>query len=710
IPGGQPGLAARVTRMPSVDPLLADPELALVRNFGVVAHIDAGKTTLCERMLVRTGVESRLGEVEEGTAVLDWMPEERERGISITAAATTLPWREHQLHLIDTPGHVDFTLEVERSLRVLDGAIVVFDVLAGVQAQSEAVWRQMRRHHAAAVAFVNKLDRPGADFLAALRGIAERLGVRCAPVTYPGFVDGKLVLFADIVRGFAYVTHRAGETPERIALPEAIAAEVGVLRAELAEMLAEEDEQVFQCVASDREPAAELLIAALRKRTLEGSLLPVACGSALHGIGVDAALDLVIDYLPSPVDRPPVRATTVTAGSPPSEIRLVPRADQPLVLFAFKLQRLARRDLVFTRVIRGVVALGAELVVARTGAKQKVEGLFRPHADSLEQIEFARPGDIVAVLGLDAAATGDTLCEPGVVCALEPIEIPEPVLSLAIEPVHARDRDALREGLVRLVREDPSLALREDETSGQWLLSGMGELHLEIALERLRSQTSLAVVRTAPRVAYREVPLRRASAKSRIVRTFGASTLVGATELAIEPAPEVAGVEIVFDERAPPLAAYQPAILATLSSLVAVGPKSGNPLSHARIVLRDEKRDGESDSEAGVLQAVGSAWHELSEQLDVELHEPWMSFEVLTPSEYAGGVLGDLQSRGAALSEVQSEGLATRIRGLVPLCGMFGYASAVRSLSQGRAGFSMRPAGTRPVPESEWRSRGLVLD
>ncbi len=679
-------------------------DLARVRNFGVVAHIDAGKTTLCERMLVRTGVEARPGEVEDGTAALDWMPEERERGISISAAATSLPWREHQLHLIDTPGHVDFTIEVERSLRVLDGAIIVFDVLAGVQAQSEAVWKQMRRHGCAAVAFVNKLDRAGADFMSALGGIERRLGVRCAAVAYPYYRAAELVMVADVVRLCAIGSCVGARPALWVELPAAIVEEVGVLRAELAELLAEEDDEIFECVADGRTPAAELMLAALRRRTLDGSLLAVACGSALNAIGIDAALDLVVDLLPSPADKPPVRV--IASGG--AELVLVQRADEPMLLFAFKLQRIGARDLVFVRVMRGQLRAGDQAVVARGPANVTARAIYRPHADSLEPVELAVCGDIVAVEGFDSVATGDTICDPRSVCALEGLEVPAPVLSLAVEPVSAKDREALRAGLARLVREDPSLAVREEEASGQWILSGMGELHLEIALGQLRAQTKLAVRSSAPQVAYREVLLQPLRASARIERAFGTATLLGAIELEVLPVREANSVEVSFDAEAAPAQAYQPAIAATLASLAMVGPASGNPLSRARIHVRAAGRAGEADSEAGVLQAVGSAWHELLPRLEVELHEPWMSFEVLTPSAYAGGVLGDLQARSAVISEVQSQGTATRIQGGVPLYGMFGYASAARSLTQGRAEFSMRPAGTRAVPRQDLAARGLA--
>jgi elongation factor G len=495
-------------------------------------------------------------------------------------------------------------------------------------------------------------------------------------------------------------------------LPQEIAAEVCVLRAELADVLAEEDELVFQCLARNEEPAAELLLAALRRRTLEGTLLAVGCGSALHQIGIDAALDLVVDYLPSPLDPPPLRATRAGLAPSAQEVLLVPREDQPLVLFAFKLQKIGRREVVFVRVVRGTLARGAQLQVARSAARVSVSALYRPHADHLEPIDCATPGDIVAVQAegdFESVASGDTLCDLAEVCALEPLEVPKPVLSLAVEPAHGSDREPLRAGLARLVREDPSLSVREDESSGQWLLAGMGELHLEIALERLRAETGLSVGCTPPRVAYCEVPQRALRSESRIERSFGGSKLAGAIALELTPAPELESVEISFDPAAAPQRAWQPAILATLSSLVAVGPLAGHPLSRARIVVSDLSAANAADSEAGALQAVGSAWHDLLARLSVELHEPVMAFEVLTPSEYAGGVMGDLNARGAQMSEVHSEGLSTRVRGSVPLSGMFGYASAVRSLSQGRAGFSMRPQGTRPVPAHERASRGLNL-
>jgi elongation factor G len=681
-------------------------DLARVRNFGVVAHIDAGKTTLCERMLVLAGVESRLGEVEEGTAVLDWMSEERERGISITAAATHLPWRGHVLQLIDTPGHVDFTIEVERSLAVLDGAVVVFDVLAGVQAQSEAVWRQLRRRGSAAVAFVNKLDRAGADFLASVAGIERRLGVRCVPVAYPYYEDGRLKLVADVLRLVARGPLRPGEPTAAQALPASVAEEVGVLRAELAEALALEDERIFECLAEGRTPSTAELTAALAGCTRRGSLLPVACGSALFGLGVDGVLDLVVDCLPSPLDVPPVRAVERPGGG---EVLLSPRRDQAVALFAFKLQRIGRRDLVFVRVVRGTLRRGATLSVARHGGTALVRAIHRPHADSLEEVEEALPGDIVAVEGFDAVATGDTLCDPASVVSLAGLDVPEPVLSLAVEPAHAADRDRLREALLRAVREDPSLTLREDESSGQFVLSGMGELHLEIALEHLCALADLRVHRSAPRVAYREVPQHAARASASIDRAFGAATLSGALELEVVPAPDLAQVEVVFEGVDAPAAPFRPALVACLSALAAVGPAGGHPLSRARIVVRGLRRGSAAASEAGLLQAAGSAWHELAPLLDVEVEEPLMALEVLAPSEHAGGVLGDLQSRGADVTEVQSAGTATRIQATVPLAGMFGYASAVRSLSQGRATFSMRPAGARRVPRGEWRERGLVL-
>ncbi len=692
--------------MSDANPAAGDQDLSRVRNFGVVAHIDAGKTTLSERMLVRTGVETRLGEVEDGTATMDWMTEERERGISITAAATSLPWRAHQLHLIDTPGHVDFTIEVERSLRVLDGAIVVFDVLAGVQAQSESVWRQLRRHGCAAVAFVNKLDRPGADFMAAVAAIEKRLGVHCAPVTYPFYRGSELVLVADIVRRRALgASHRADPArPQE--LPEEIAAEVGVLRAELAELLAAEEVRVLELVVEGRDVPDALLLEALRQRTLQGTLLPVACGSALHSIGIDGALDLVVDFLPAPTDMPPKRALNADG----EELLLRPSAAEPLVLYAFKVQRLAGRELVFVRVMRGILEVGAELVLARTAARLQVRAIFRPHADHLEPQTRALCGEIVALEGLDLASTGDTLCAPGAVVRMGGMDLPTPVMGLAVEPLQAIDRDRLREGLARLVREDPSLAVREDEATGEWSLSGMGELHLEIALAHLRADTGLEVRQAAPRVSYREVLTAPAHAAARIERSFGNATLAGAVELELSPVRELGAAEVTFGPGDGSWSSYQPAIAASLLALSQVGPASGHPLWGARIHVRSARRPGDLDSEPGVLQAVGSAWHDLLSRLKVDLCEPVMSFEVLTPSSYAGGVLGDLQARGANIAAVQSQGASTIIQGQVPLVGMFGYASAMRSLSQGRAEFVMVPAGMRALPRAESVARGLIFD
>jgi elongation factor G len=704
----------------------ADAELARLRNFGVVAHIDAGKTTLCERMLVCSGVESRLGAVEEGTTVLDWMQEERERGISITAAATHLPWRGSVLQLIDTPGHVDFTIEVERSLAVLDGAVIVFDALAGVQAQSEAVWRQLRRRGVAAVAFVNKLDRPGADFLGAVAGIEKRLGVRCVPVAYPCIEGGVLTGVADLVRQVVRGASRPGAGPVDLPLPKSLAEEVGVLRAELIEVLALEDEPTFECLAAGGTPMETELLAALARATRRGKLLPVACGSALHGLGIEGVLDLVVDCLPSPADVPPPSAQA-PAGGGLSE--LLPRPTEPVALLAFKLQRIADRDLVFVRVLRGTLRAGQELVVARSGRREVSRGLYRTHADSLEPVPCALPGQIVAVEGLDSASTGDTLCDPADVRALGGLELPEPVLSLAVEPAGAGDQAPLREALGRLVREDPSLTLREDESSGQFVLSGMGELHLEIALEHLGRLSGFSVRRSAPRVAYREVPQRSARAAARIERVFGQGVLSGAIELELIPAREVPGVEVSFEpgEQAGQALAepgLRDALTATLTALAAVGPAAGFPLAHGRILVRDARAPGPEsrppepgaaeteppgDGEAGLLQAAGSAWHELLSRLEVDIEEPLMALEVSTPAEYARGVIGDLESRGALISEVQSEGRATRVQASVALAPMFGYASALRSLSQGRAVHSLRPAGTRVVPRAQWGERGLSL-
>jgi elongation factor G len=695
--------------------------LARIRNLGIVAHIDAGKTTVSERLLYVSGVEHRIGEVDEGTATMDFLAEERERGITIAAAATTLPWRGHALNLIDTPGHVDFTVEVERSLRVLDGAVLVLDAVAGVQAQSETVWRQLRRHHVPALAFVNKCDRAGADFLAAAASLERRLGARTLLLQYPYFEDGHLVGVIDLLeqRALDFVHTPAAhgpssdeaEGPHITSIPAALADEVGVLRSELVDSLAELDDALLAVVLEGREPSVDALRAAVRAAVLSERALPVLCGAALRSIGIEPLLDAVVDYLPSPLDVGAVR------GVEPATHAVIEREPEPegaFLALAFKVQAEAHGDVHFLRIYAGKLRVGAHLYNPRSRAHERVGRILRVHADAHTGVERAGPGEIVAVTGLHHTTTGDTLCDEHAPILLEALSVPEPVLEMVLEPRSTLDRDKLRHALQRLEREDPTFHQREDESSGQWLLGGMGELHLEVALHRLQREHGVEAAMGRPRVAYRESPRADAApahGSGRVERVLNGHEVFGSVELDLGPgerggegAPRVewgSGAAVPLGLRA--------AVAQALVDSAQSGPRLGFPLVGVRIrVLGGESRP-KADTELGFVQAAVMALREATERLPIEILEPWMAFEVESPAEFASGIIADLNARRAEVESVESAGNLRIVRGNVALARMFGYSTAVRSLSQGRASFSMVPSGFRPVPEPELAERGLAL-
>jgi elongation factor G len=685
-------------------------QLERLRNLGIVAHIDAGKTTVSERFLFFSGVEHKIGEVDEGTTVMDWMEEERERGITITAAATSLPWRQHRLNLIDTPGHVDFTIEVERCLRVLDGAVLVIDAVAGVQAQTETVWRQMRRHRVPAVAFVNKCDRPGADYLAATASLKRRLGAPALPVQVPFKVEGAFGGVVDLLtqRAFSYPLDPAVGEALEVRPPEDVADEVGVLRAELLEALADEDDALMAQLLEEREPALDELRRALRKRTLAGTLVPVLCGSALRNAGIQPLLDAVVDYLPSPADVPPVAGSVPRGGE-----RALRPSDPaaPLTALAFKLQTDSHGDLTFLRVYAGTLAAGDQVLNPRTGKKERVNRLVRMHANARESIERAGPGDIVAATGLKFAATGDTLCAPEAPILLESLAFPEPVITMVVEPVSSADRDKLRAALARLARVDPSFHEREDQDTGQWYVSGMGELHLEVVLHRLESEFHVPVNVGQPRVAYREAPRALARGAARVERILGGKEVFGAVELEVEPRPAADGapaVAVEFAPDAPVPQAFRPAVAEALGLAAMVGPRFGYPLVDALVRVVGGESNPRIDAELGFVQAAVQALRQATSESAVDLLEPVMRFEIQVPEEFTSGILADLNARRAEVESVGVEERLQTVAGTVPLVHMFGYATAVRSLSQGRASYTLRPAGFRAVPEEELAPRGLV--
>ncbi len=686
---------------------------ARIRNIGIAAHIDAGKTTVSERILFDTGVEHRFGNVDEGTTVLDWMQEERERGITITSAATTVPWKEHRIHLIDTPGHVDFTVEVERSMRVLDGAILVLDALMGVQAQSETVWRQMKRHHVPYIAFVNKLDKIGADYLKVVGDLKKRLGAPAIPVQYPLYQPADsgggraLKGLVDLLtlETWSFDADKRDAVPQRLELPEDGRDEVLVLRAELLEKLAEDDEEILGFVAEGRDPPVEMARAALRRRTIAGTLVPVLCGAAQRNFGIHPLLDAVVALLPSPLDLPPVRGRDPEIGD---EIERAPTNDAPLAALAFKLQALPHGDLTFVRVYSGTIEPGASLWNPRTRRFERVARILRMHAQHGEAVARAEAGDIVALTGLKATATGDTLCTKDAAIVLERLELPEPVLSLVIEPASSGDRDKLRAALQRLEHEDPTFHLREDAETGQWLVSGMGELHLEVAGHRLASEFKVATRTGAPRVAYREALLEGARGSARIERQIGGKDVFGAVDLVIEVEEGLEKTRIEWDPACPIPETFRRAVSESLTLEAQAGPRFGYPLVHLRIRVDGGATDPRRDAEIGFVQAASVALREALAAARIGLFEPLMAFEIQSPMEFSSGIIADLNGRKAEVGEVRSDGPFRTIRGTVPLSRMFGYSTAVRSLSQGRASFSMTPAGLRHVPEDELASRGLV--
>ncbi|MFN0241326.1 MAG: elongation factor G [Planctomycetota bacterium] len=682
-------------------------ELERLRNIGIVAHIDAGKTTVSERILFDTGIEHRMGNVDEGTAVLDWMQEERERGITITAAATTIPWRGHTIQLIDTPGHVDFTVEVERSLRVLDGAILVLDSVMGVQAQSETVWRQMRRHRVPYLAFANKLDRAGASYLRTVANLRARLDAPAIPVQYPLYDGGTLYALVDLISEETW-DFRPDAAPARaraFPLPADARDEVGVLRAELLDALSEDDEAVLGALLEGREPDVAALRAALRKRVIAGTLVPVFAGVALRNIGIQPLLDAVVDYLPSPADLPP------TQGRDPGTGAVLERpADPsaPVCALAFKLQVLPYGDLTFARVYSGTIEPGMQLLNPRTKKTERIGRILRMHADAGVALERAGPGEIVGLVGCKFTATGDTLCEKGAPIVLENPKFPAPVMVLVIEPASAAERDKLHAALERLAHEDPTFHVREDSETGQWLISGMGELHLEVVMHRLESDFHVKPNIGAPRVAYRESVRGPAVARARVDRVLAGKDVFGEVEVTVEPSDEDGSVSIEFADDCRVPVALRSAVRQTLALEALSGPRFGFALIRSSLRVTGGASDPRRDAEAAFAQAASQALRAALAGANVGLLEPWMTFEIQCPAEFSSGILADLNSRRAEVADVRADGGLRTLFGRVALSKMFGYSTAVRSLSQGRASFSMVPADYRAVPESDLESRGLV--
>jgi elongation factor G len=674
--------------------------LERIRNIGIMAHIDAGKTTTTERILYYTGVTHKMGEVHDGAAVMDWMPQEQERGITITSAATTCYWKGHRINIIDTPGHVDFTIEVERSLRVLDGAIAIFDGVAGVEPQSETVWRQADKYRVPRIAFVNKLDRVGADFGRCVQMIRDRLGARPVPIQVPvGAEDG----FRGIVdllseRAFYWDDESLGARYEVGEIPDEIRPVVAHCREAMVEVAADFDEDLATRFLDDAPISEEQLRKALREATLRLEIVPVLCGAAFKNKGVQPLLDAIVDFLPSPLDVPPIEGTR-----PGTHEVVQRRADdnEPFAALAFKLTHDKHvGHLTYVRVYSGRVRKRDQVLNANDGSKHRIGRLLQMHADKRKDIDEIATGEIAAVVGLKRIVTGETLCDPNDPVLLEPLEFPEPVLSIAIEPRTKADMDRLGQALDRLMQEDPSFRVAVDQETGQTLISGMGELHLEIVTDRLVREFGVDANVGKPQVAYKETITKTVRAEGRYIKQTGGSGDYGV--VVIEVAPGEPGSGFRFESAVKGGAVpteYIDAVRQGCEEVTQSGSLAGYPVVDVSVRLLDGQAHDVDSSERAFKIAGSLGMREGLRKAAPILLEPIMDVEVVTPEDFVGAVQGDLSSRRGDISGIDVRGTSQVIRATVPLGRMFGYVNNLRSMTQGRATYTMQFSHYAQVPD-----------
>jgi elongation factor G len=663
--------------------------LARTRNIGIIAHIDAGKTTITERILFYTQRIHRMGEVHDGTTTMDWMAQERERGITITAAATSCYWLDHQINIIDTPGHIDFTVEVQRSLRVLDGGIVVLDAVAGVEPQSETVWRQADRFGVPRICLINKMDRPGADFWHAVGMIEKRLGAQPVAIQIPIGVEEGFEGVVDVIDRKALVyADDMGTRQEQVEVPASLRDEAARCRDVLVERVAETDDALAVDFLEGREISGEQIRRALRQATLESKLVPVLCGSALRNKGIQPLLDSVVHYLPSPLDVPPIEGINPESGE--KETRLVDE-EGPFSALAFKIAsdpyvgRLA-----YVRVYSGTLTTRSRLLNSTKDRKERAGRLLRMHANHQEDIDAVYAGDIAAVIGLKHTFTGDTLCDPQAPIILESIRFPEPVISVAIEPRTHADQEKMRAALDRLAEEDPTFQVRVDPDTGQTLISGMGELHLEVLVDRMLREFRVSANVGKPQVSYRETITKPVRTEGRFIRQTGGHGQYGHVWLELQPLTNGEGYVFV-DETSNGVIPreYIPAVDRGIREAMESGVLAGYPVVDLKATLVDGSFH-EEDSSALAFKIAGSmALRSGVQRADPVLLEPIMKLEVVVPEEYVGDVIGDLNSRRAQIEGMEVRGNLQAVRAHAPLAEMFGYATALRSLTQGRGTFTM---------------------
>ena len=676
---------------------VATVDLAKIRNIGIMAHIDAGKTTATERILYYTGQIHKMGEVHEGDTEMDWMAQERERGITITSAATTCPWLDHTINIIDTPGHVDFTAEVERALRVLDGGVVIFSGVEMVESQSETVWRQADRYSVPRIAFVNKLDRVESSFTETVLMIEERLGVRPVPLVFPyRNEDRRLLGLVDLIEGelITWDQDSLGATFARSEIPVEVRADCARFRETTLERVAEVDDRVMELFLAGEDVPAELFHRALRRGCIDGALIPVLGGSAFQNQGIQPLLDAVVRYLPAPTDVPPIHdafGEQVRHADP----------EEPFSALAFKVvsDRYTGR-LVFTRVYSGSVSAGGHVFNASSEKGMRVPKIFRMHANRRTPLERMQAGDIVAIVGSQPVATGDTLCDKSAPILLEKIEFPEPVVFVAVEPRTEAEFEVLMNGLTKLAQEDPTFHVRVDESTNQTIIAGMGELHLEVLVRRLREEFDLTVHVGQPQVAYRETLGRTIEVEEAFVKQTGGRGQYGHVRIRLEPLERGSGIRFdctASEEEVPK--AYRDAIESALRATLTNGPVAGYPLADIGATLFGGSFQPVDSSEIAFRAATSEVLRKAYDEGLFELLEPIMEGEVITPGEYLGEVMEDLARRRGEIRELLSRETVQILRVAVPLAETFGYATRLRSLTQGRATYSLRVVRYDLVPE-----------
>ncbi len=673
-----------------------------MRNIGIMAHIDAGKTTTTERVLYYTGKTYKIGEVHEGTAVMDWMAQEQERGITITSAATTAAWRDIQINIIDTPGHVDFTAEVERSLRVLDGAVAVFDAVAGVQPQSETVWRQADKYQVPRICFINKMDRIGADFYHAVDTIVDRLKAKPVPIQLPVGAEEKFVGVVDLIemRARIWREETLGAKYDDTEIPADLQAKAAEYREKLIEAVSETDDELFTKFVEGQPISNAELRSGIRRATIAQKIFPVVCGSAFKNKGVQNLLDAVVDFLPSPVEIPAIKGTD--ANKPDVEIERKSDDNEPFAGLVFKIMTDPFvGQLAFFRVYSGKVNSGDTVYISSKGKRERIGRIVRMHANKREEVTEVLAGDIAAAVGLKQVITGDTICDEKHAVLLESIDFPEPVIQLAIEPKTKQDQEKLGMAIGKLAQEDPTLRVSVDHETGQTILAGMGELHLEIIVDRMQREFSVGANVGKPQVAYRETIRKPAEAEGRHVRQSGGKGQYGHIKIRVQPLPTGSGFEFVNEIVGGTVPKeYIPAVEKGIVEALEAGILAGYPMSDLKVSAYDGSYHDVDSSEMAFKIAGSLAIKSAAAKAKAVLLEPIMAVEVVVPEEYMGDVIGDLNSRRGRIEGMELRGTSQIIKSSVPLAEMFGYATDLRSRTQGRGSFTMHFGKYEEVPNA----------